>query len=234
VTDRDIITLDRAEIGFEPHTWRFAAERRDDIDRYFAELQSQRSGVWNGRALLLHRYAVAGGVLRGACFEADYASLCAWREWMFPDPGIYNFFTAAALRSADGAWLIGEMAPDTAAAGLIYFPCGTPEPDDLGTGNTFDLDGNLRRELLEETGIDADELTIAPGWGMTRDRNYMGFLKTMTARQNADELKDRIMRYIAGETRPEFVDIRIVRGPADLHPRMAPFTVMFLQHVWQR
>ncbi len=47
------------------------------------------------------------------------------------DAGVFNVFAAAALRAADGAYLLGEMAPSTAAAGQLYFPCGTPDPEDI-------------------------------------------------------------------------------------------------------
>jgi 8-oxo-dGTP pyrophosphatase MutT (NUDIX family) len=232
--DAEIVALDRAEIALEPWSWTFAADRRDEIDRYFARLQRERSGVWNGRALLLNRYVIEDGVLRGACFETDYASLCAWRDWMLPDTGVYNIFAAAALQAADGAFLVGEMAPDTATAGLLYFPCGTPEPDDVDAGGTLDLGGNLRRELLEETGIEISELTAEPGWSLVRDRGYLALLKRMTARQNAEQLRARIVRHNAHETRPEFTDIRIVRSPADLDPRMPRFVTAFLEHAWRQ
>lgn len=230
--DIEIVTLDRAEIGFEPWSWPFAAERRAEIDRHFAALQQARAGVWNGRALLLHRYSIDAGVLRGGCFETDYASLCAWRDWGAQDAGAYNFFAAAALQAVDGAWLVGEMAADTAAAGLLYFPCGTPEPADIDAAGRVDLEGNLRRELLEETGLDAGELAAAPGWHYIRDRGYVGLLKRLTARENADALRTRIMRAIAEQRRPELVDIRILRGPADLDPRLPPFMVAFLERAW--
>ena len=98
--------------------------RSAEIDRYFAEMQSQRSHLWNGRVLLLDRYAIADGVLRGACFETDYASFMAWRDWEFPDPCVYNFFAAAVLRAADGGYLVGEMASSTAGAGTDIFRAG--------------------------------------------------------------------------------------------------------------
>jgi 8-oxo-dGTP pyrophosphatase MutT (NUDIX family) len=234
VPDIEVVTLDRAHIVHEPWSWPFATERRGDIDRHFAELQRQRSGVWNGRALLLHRYTVKDRALDGACFETDYATLCAWRDWQLPNPSVYNVFAAAALQSADGAWLVGEMAPDTAAAGLVYFPCGTPEPDDIDATGTLDLAGNLARELLEETGIDIAETAAAPGWTFVRDRNFIGLLKPVRARQNADALRTRIMGHIAQQKHPEFIAIRILRGPRDLDSRLPNFVVAFLEHAWRQ
>jgi hypothetical protein len=225
-------SIDRVEITVESWSWAFADDRRDDIARHFARIQANRSGVWNGRVLLLNRCAVRGGVLRGACFETDFASLCAWRDWNFPDAGVYNIFAAAALRAADGAYLLGEMAPSTANAGMLYFPCGTPEPGDVRAGAELDLEGNLQRELLEETGIEIAELAAEPGWTMVRDGCYLALLKRLTARQNADEFRARIMRYIASEEQPEFTNVHIVRGPAHFDPRMPRFVTTFLSDIW--
>jgi 8-oxo-dGTP pyrophosphatase MutT (NUDIX family) len=233
VPDVEVAALDAAEITLEPWHWPFAAERRGEIDRYFARLQSERSGVWNGRVLLLRRHVIRDGVLRGACFETDYASLCAWRGWQFPDQGVSNFFVVAALRAADGAYLVGEMAADTAAAGLLYFPCGTPEPDDVSAAGVFDLAGNLRRELLEETGLEVGELESDAGWTLVRDRRYFALLKRLTARQDAGELRARIMRHIGSEERPELVDIHILRGPTDFDARMPSFVTLFLEAMWR-
>jgi len=233
VPDIEVATLDRAEIKLEPWSWPFASERRDAIDRYFAKLQQERAGVWNGRALLLQRYAVHDRVLRGACFETDFASLCAWRDWAFPDASVHNVFASAALQSADGAWLVAEMAPNTAAASLLYFPCGTPEPGDVDAAGTLDLAGNLERELREETGLAMAELAAAPGWSLVRDRCYIALMRRLTSRQTADELRSRIMRYIESQERPELVDIHIVRGPADLGPRMPRFMTVFLDHAFE-
>jgi len=126
------------------------------------------------------------------------------------------------------------MAADTAAAGLLYFPCGTPEPDDINAAGAFDLAGSLRRELLEETGLEMGDLGSDPGWTLVRDRGYVALLKHLTAPQNAGELRARIMRHIAGEERPELVDIHILRGPDDFNERMPPFVTLFLQAMWRR
>lgn len=230
----EIFEVDRIEISVEPWSWPFARDQREQIDRDFRLLQGQRPGVWNGRVLLLRRYAIADGALRGVSFETDYASFITWREREFPDPGVFNFFAAAALRAADGGYLLGDMASYTAGAGRTYFPCGTPEPDDIGSDGVFDLHGNLSRELLEETGIAIEELDAEPGWTVVRDRCFLGLMKRVTARHGADELRARIMGHIAGDRHPELADIRIVRGPADIDARMPPSVTAFLERQWRR
>jgi 8-oxo-dGTP pyrophosphatase MutT (NUDIX family) len=229
----NIVELDAARITIEPWSWTFALDRRGDIERHFAGFQRQRPGVWNGRVLLLHRCAIAGRTLHGACFETDYASFISWRDWSFPDPSVFNFFAVAALRGADGAYVVGEMAPYTAAAGWVYFPCGTPEPADIDATGAFDLDSNLRRELLEETGIAIEEVTADPGWQFVSDRGFIAMMKRLTARLSADELRLRIMRHLARDPRPEFTDVRIVRGLADIEPSMPYFVRAFLEKEWQ-
>ncbi len=230
--DIEIVALDRTEIILEPWSWRFAAERRDDIHRYFADLQRRRAGVWNGRILLMQRYAIADRVLRGACFEADYASFCAWRDWKFPDASVDNVFAVAALRSADGAFVVGEMAASTFNAGLATFPCGTPEPADLDAAGTLDLGANLGRELLEETGIPVDELKPEPGWTMVRDRCYLALVRQVVAPLDAESLRTQIVRNLAQQRTPEFVGIRLVRSERDLDATMPGFIRAYLGRIW--
>jgi len=170
----------------------------------------------------------------GTCFETDYASLIAWRDWNFPDPSVHNFFAAAALHTADGAYLVGEMAPHTASAHQLYFPCGTPEPSDTNDRQQLGLQENLRRELREETGLNIEELIAGPRWTLIHDRGLMAFMKQLTSRQSADELRGRILRHLATERQPELSDIYVVRGRSQLDSRMPPFVTKFLEAAWAR
>jgi 8-oxo-dGTP pyrophosphatase MutT (NUDIX family) len=172
------------------------------------------------------------GVLRGTCFETDYASFLAWSDWGFPDQRAFNFFVAAALRSADGAYLVGEMAPYTACARQLYFPCGTPEPTDILVDGTLDLQTNLRRELLEETGIDIDDLDAERGWTVVVDSAVVAIMKKLMARQDASELRARIFQYFATEAQPELSDIRPVWALSDLDDRMPRFLHAFFGDLW--
>jgi hypothetical protein len=230
----EITEIDDADVAVVPYAWPFAVSRRAEIDRHFSERQRRQPAVWNGRIILVSRWHIEDGVLRGAGFETDYASFLAWRDWDFPDRGVFNIFAPAALRAADGAYLVGEMAPHTAGAGAIYFPCGTPDPLDVGADGRLDLAGSLNRELLEETGLDIGTLHLPRGWTMVHDRGFLGLIREVTAPENADALRARVMRHLAKDAHAEFCDIHVVRSPADLDPRMPRFMVAFLEEAWRR
>ncbi len=227
----EVLAIDRAEIAVEPCQWAFADERRAEIEQHFARRRLTQPELWNGRLLMLNRYAVRNGILQGSSFETDYASFLAWRDWDFPDAGVFNVFAAAALRSADGAFLVGVMAPTTASPGQVYFPCGTPDRDDVTADDALDLGGSVARELLEETGLHFGELEAEPGWTLVRDRGFLALMKRLTASEGAERLQARILRHLAGEPQPEFSDIHIVRSRNDLDPAMPPFLVAYLERV---
>lgn len=117
---------------------------------HFAARREQNPGLWNGRVLLAHEASVQQDNLRFSFLETDFASFLAWWDWDFPDHTVFNCFAMGAIRSADGAFLLGQMGPHTAKPGRIYFPAGSPEPGDITNGEV-DLVGNMFRELEEET-----------------------------------------------------------------------------------
>jgi hypothetical protein len=230
----EIVEIGRTEFKVEPWTWDFAAAQRLEIDRFFSALQKQRSHLWNGRVLMLRDYNIRDGTLRGSCFETDYASFLAWRDWGFPDPSVFNIFPCSALRCADGAFVTGEMAASTAAAGQISFPCGTPDLDDILQGGVLDVARNLRRELMEETGLDIDEFKTDSGWTLVRDRGFFALMKRVGSQLSAEALRTRILQNIARDAHPEFAAIRILRGPADLDSRMYGYLRAYIEYEWQR
>ena len=79
-------------------------------------------------------------VFRCAYLETDFKAFLAWRDFGMPAAGIRNAFGMAALISADGAFILGEMASHTANAGRIYFASGTPDPSDI-LSETVDIEG---------------------------------------------------------------------------------------------
>ena len=228
MTDIPLIPLSRLDLRFEPAPWPFADERRVEIDAHFAKLCAAKPQMWNGRVLILRRGEIAEGALRGAYSDVDFASFIAWRDWGFPDTSVRNCFPMAALRSADGAFLLGVMGAHTANAGNIYFAAGTPDPNDV-VGDRVDLEGGVMRELIEETGLTRDDAAPESGWTATPLGQRIALMKIMQAQENAETLRERIRAFIASQDQPELSDIHIVRGTDDLRPRMPPYVAAFLR-----
>lgn len=223
----EVIRTARLELLFRPKIWTFANERRTDIDAHFVRLQKAKPELWNGRVLLAHEHSLSGGVFRAALLETDYASFRAWRDWRAADAGVCDCFAAAAIRTADGAFLLGEMGNHTANAGQIYFPCGTPDPSDI-KGGLVDLDGSVARELTEETGLSVSEFSAEPGWFTVIDGSLIAHIKLLHAGEAAEALRARIVEHLKRETQPELADIRIARSSADFDAMMPNFVTAFL------
>jgi 8-oxo-dGTP pyrophosphatase MutT (NUDIX family) len=222
-----IFHIGRLDLSFAPKTWTFAAERRAEIDAYFEAVRREKPTLWNGRVLLLHRQIVEQGVLRGQYLETDYASFAAWRHWGRPAAGVRDCFSAAAIRSADGAFLLAVMGPHTFNAGRIYFPCGTPDPNDV-VGYKVDLDLSARRELKEETGLDIADFDVEAGWDMVVDGPLIALIKVLHSSEKAIALRERVLAHLAREEKPELADVRIVRGQSDFDRAMPDFVRAFL------
>lgn len=222
------------DLRLEQRPWPFAIDRAQEIDAHWAELLERNPHHYNGPVLLMHRLAVAttaaGRRLEGSCFIAEYKAFLAWRDFGFPDRTISNVFAMAALRSADGAFLLAEMGRATANADQIYFPAGTPDPGDL-VGDTLDLKGNVLRELEEETGIGADEIALDTGWTAVFQGPRVACMKNASSALSAAELVARGAAFIAREKQPELAGLKAVFGFQDLdEQRMPDFILTYLRH----
>lgn len=227
-----IVALDRLDLSHAPFRWAFAESRRADIAAYFARRRAQTPGIWNGRVLLLREHAFAAGTMRGVFFETDFADFLAWRDWDYPDRSVVNCFAMAALRASDGAYLMGVMGEATANPGRIYFPSGTPDPGDL-RGDTVNLEGNVLREVAEETGLTAPDFNVAPGWSAVVAGPLIALMKPIAAKARAADLRLAVLRHLAAEARPELCDVRIVRSARDFDPRMPDFVTRYLSYLWR-
>jgi pyridoxine kinase len=222
-----VFHVDRLDLSFAPQPWAWADQHRIEIDAWFADMRRKKPALWNGRVLLMHRQVIEHGVMRGEFLETDYASFIAWKHHGRPHAQVRDCFSAAAIQSSDGAFLLGVMGAHTFNAGRVYFPCGTPDANDIIDGKV-DFEHSLRRELLEETGLAMDDFTPEPGWTMVVDGSLIGQIKVLRARQSAKALHARILAFLAREKKAELSDIRVVYGPGDFDQAMPRFVTAFL------
>ena len=208
--------------------WPFARERRAEIDAHFAAQLRKNPALWNGRVLLGRDPAFSGERFSASYFETDFASFLAWRDWGFPDKGVFNGFGMGALLSSDGAFVLGEMGQHTANAGRIYFASGTPDLDDVRDG-TLDMSGSVERELEEETGLAPSDYRTDALWHCVFTGPALAMIRILRVDISGEALRSRIMGNLALQPSPELSGIHLVRGADDLTDTMPGFVTAFIE-----
>jgi 8-oxo-dGTP pyrophosphatase MutT (NUDIX family) len=216
------------DLPVENWPWPFALERRAEIDAHFALQLRKNPALWNGRVLLGRNPVFEGERLSASYFETDFASFLAWRDWGFPDKGVFNGFGMGALIANDGAFALGEMGQHTANAGRIYFPSGTPDLDDIRDG-AVDISGSVARELEEETGLAPADYQSEAHWHCVFTGPAVAMIKVLRVDLPGEALRARIVGNLALQQSPELSDIHLVRGTADLTSAMPDFVAAFIE-----
>jgi hypothetical protein len=217
------------DLSVQPWSWPFAEARRAEISAHFATKQAEKPQLWNGRILLGRHPAFDGSSFRASYFEADFASFLAWRDWGFPDRDVVNGFGMGALRCADGAFVLGEMAQHTSNAGRIYFPSGTPDLDDISDGTVVDIAGSVAREVEEETGLTSADYRAGAHWDCVVSGAAIAMIKVLNVDSSGEALRARIEANLGRQHQPELAAIHLVRGTSDLTAAMPRFVTAFIE-----
>lgn len=231
-TDRRIAPVLGLDLAFEAGGWSEMEPRRAEIEAHFARRAADNPFLWNGPILLMRRHAFAGGVLSGAFRQTDFAAFTYWRDAGWRDEGMVNAFALAAIEGSDGGFVLGVMGPHTASAGRIYFPGGTPDPSDVTPEGRVDLHASMLRELAEETGLSASDISRDAGFTAIFDGPRVALMGRLVFDAPAQELAARIRAFLAREERPELADVAVVRSEADITPAMAPFAADYMRWRW--
>src|SRR5450631_1397737 len=215
------------DLGVQPWSWRFAEERRADIDAHFA-LEQREKPIWNGRVLLGRNPVFTADRFSAQYFETDFASFLAWRDWGFPDKDVFNGFGMGALRCSVGAFVLGEMGQHTANAGRIYFPSGTPDLDDVSAG-TVDMSGSVAREVEEETGLGPADYRAGAHWDCVVSGAAIAMIRLLQVDGSGEALRARIAANLARQQQPELAAIHLVRARSDLTAATPRFVSAFIE-----
>jgi 8-oxo-dGTP pyrophosphatase MutT (NUDIX family) len=225
-------SVDRLDCRLVQHDWAFAQREAQRIERHWAARRAVSPALYDGPVLLASRVAIetenGRRVLKIEAFETRFSLFLAWRDFGWPDRSVFNCFSAPAVRSSDGAYLLGEMAPGHSAEGQRYFPAGTPDPDDVAADGSVDLLGNLWRELREETGLDAAEGVAADGFTVISDRQRIACVKRIDWPAPAQEIVARVRAFLAAEAEPELCDVHFLAPGRYDDPRLPSFVSAFL------
>jgi hypothetical protein len=209
--------------------WDFAHRNREAIDRHWLGIVAEKPTLWNGQILLCTRAEAADGHFAASFAVTDYASFVAWRDWGRPDSSVCNCFGVAAAFSSDGAMVLGVMGGWTLNAGKAYPPSGTLEPKDVRADGSVDLFGNMRTELLEETGLDLHH-SIAGETVAIFDGPRLAIARRQDFALTFADMEKHFAEHAAREEQPELAAIEPVRAASQVDSRMPPYAAEIIRY----
>lgn len=140
----------------------------------WAEEVKANPNLYNGQLVFQRSVRLSEGRLEGEGHLVPYATHLWWRKQKDRRGGSHAFGWAVPV-SSDGAVIAIRMGPRTANPGMVYCAAGSLEREDIVDG-AVNVHANMRRELLEETGLDLNHATADPGfYGMAADELIMVF-----------------------------------------------------------
>ena len=228
--------LRRLTARLVPHRWVWAEDNRDAIAQNWNRRRAAAPNMFDGSVLLACACRIEGDACDVDLFETAYSRFLGFRDAGSPDSTVTNAFAAVVPWTADGAALLGIMGCHTANAGQAYFPCGTPDRNDLRDGDCVDLAGSALRELREETGIVLEPtIVLEPDkpedWVLVSGHGQRAFLRPIRFAEDSATLLARMEAHRQAEKAPELAGFLAARGPSDIDAaRMPGFVRAYLAH----
>jgi 8-oxo-dGTP pyrophosphatase MutT (NUDIX family) len=116
----------------------------------------------------------------------------------------------------------------TSNAGRIYFPAGTPDPDDVSDG-AVDISSSIAREVLEETGLTPADYRADPHWDCVAAGAAIAIIRILNVEGSGEALRARVEANLARQHQPELSAVHLVRGVDDLTADMPRYVSAFFE-----
>jgi 8-oxo-dGTP pyrophosphatase MutT (NUDIX family) len=199
-------------------TWDYARANSASIEAAWRHARAANPAMFNGVVHLLEAGRIGGADFSGTLVRTDFKSYLHWRAAGFPEAGVRDAFGSALIRSNEGHVVLGRQREGNVNSGLAYLPGGFIDESDVAADASVDIGASILRELVEETGIAPGEVSIAPGFLMTRFGPHLSFARELVSPLPAEALRARILSHIATDPASELVDVVIIRKVADIVP----------------
>ena len=207
-------------LSVSPEPWSYALGHAEAIEMHWCRRRAENPGFFNGRVLVLREGRIAGGVLHGVCGVVDFAAFLHWREHGYRDASVHDAFGSALILSSDGALMLARQSAGNLNAGLVYPPGGFIDPRDVAADGTIDIDGSIRREIAEETGLAVADLVRAAGFLISSNGPQTAIAAVFRAPVDATTLQAMMLSGSQADPERELIEMVAVRSAAEAadHP----------------
>lgn len=206
-----VFTASRVDLRVEAEAWAFARHNAAEIARHWERRARERPRFFNGVVHVLTSHSLSeAGLFSARLRRTDFASFLYWRESGWPDRSVMDAFGAALILSPGGRLLVAEQRAGNLNEGLVYPPSGFIDLSDIGADGRVDIDASVRREVAEETGLDAAALQAGGPYVIATAGPVLAIGVLLRSRLSEDALIARVAGHIAADPASELQRVRFI------------------------
>lgn len=222
-----VVPVVAVEVSLDPRPHPFEQQFATEIEANWGDEIAVNPSLYDGRLMLHADLALEGGRLVGRCHEVRFATLMYWRKHR-GSQSAEHAYAHAALVSRDNALIAIRMGDQTASPGAVYFAAGSFEPVDFVDGRV-DVDGNMIREVGEETGLDIAALKRDPLYHLYSRAGGTVIVRRYFLDDDAEMVARRIEAYVDDQVEPEIAGPVIIRSADTLPDGIVPHMVAIVK-----
>jgi 8-oxo-dGTP pyrophosphatase MutT (NUDIX family) len=225
IPENEIIPINRADVRVIAGQLDYAVVNKTAIAANWRRQVSAKPSLFNGGIYLAPHACVEDGILRAEFIRTHYETLLYWVQ----DPQRnrpWHIFAVGVVVSADNRLIAARMAARTAVGGRVYFPAGSIDDSDIVNG-VADFDGNSRREVMEETGLDLSEAEREDKIHLVTANRSIALFRRYRFAQDAAVLTGRIKEHLAHQNEPELDHIIEISGAGQMGDATPSFVRAF-------
>ncbi|MFZ1815302.1 MAG: hypothetical protein WBO55_18325 [Rhizobiaceae bacterium] len=213
---------------------RFEVEQAAQIAAFWEAATAANATLFNGRTVLGDSWKEEGGVFRFTCRAVNYATLLCWLQTpakASAPASALHIYASPAIIGSDGRVIMGRMASHTANSGRVYFPSGSMELCDFPDGRA-DFQFNMRREVLEETGIDLNDSEVEDGYLLYRANGIAALTRNFRFSRTSGEILESINAFIRSGRSDDELSGVLSFGPGEIDPGMPGHMKSYMENFW--
>ncbi|WP_208250187.1 NUDIX hydrolase [Rhizobium sp. T1470] len=201
----------------------FYLEQGEAIRENWERETAANPALFDGRMVFQRRLALTDSGIAGEGHVIPFSTFMWWRRQASRHGGIH-LFAYPVLEASDGALVAIRMGSHTANPGQVYFAAGSLELEDV-SGDRCDVEGNMRREVMEETGLDLNVAQAGDRYYASHVRRTVTVLRLFRFGLTAEEMIERIHAHMLVADDKEIAGAIAIRS-AD--PKAYPYNIAML------
>lgn len=222
------VTSIDVRVSAEPHP--YFRSHTAEIGANWEQEATANPALFDGRMLLMRALEIRDGAISGECHIVPFSAFLLWRKTR-PAGAALHLFGLPVIVSSDGAVIAIRMGQHTANPGRVYCAAGSLDPDDIRDGYC-DIDGNMAREVMEETGLSLSDANSVSGFHGWHGQDVVTLFRVYHFAKTAAELIALVDAHIAVDPEPEIDSALAIRTADPKQHAYPPFMPPVLEWVF--